>query len=195
MLFKKIGGELRTFQIGSKGIEQIREQAEAVVMADGLPRFLPDAFLGIELRTVGRKRNKLDSLYLCKKFSKSLVPRRIIPEDRNAFAGIQLQEPIQESLCYRFTLFVTPHAVFPARMEIERSVKTFLRLSGIGLDLHRSAPRLPDGRKRSLEEERRLVFRQNDRSCLFEPFQFFLTSLSHFPTASGSCSRNFLPGR
>ena len=63
-------------------------------MADGLPCFLPDAFLGIELRTVWRKRNKLDPFDLAEKFAKSLVPRRIIPENRNAFAGIQLQEPI-----------------------------------------------------------------------------------------------------
>lgn len=63
--------------------------------------------------------------------------------------------------------------MFPACMEIERSVKTLLGLPGIGLYLNGLASRLPDGGKRSLEEERSLIFRQNDRPCLFEPFQFF----------------------
>lgn len=94
MLSKKTSRKLRTFQIDSKSIEQIREQTKAVVMADGLPRFFPDAFLGIELRAVGRERNKLDPPNLAEKFTKSLVPRRIIPENTQTLARVPLQEPM-----------------------------------------------------------------------------------------------------
>lgn len=64
-----------------------------MVMADGLPRFLPDAFLRVQFRTVWRKRNKLNPFNLAEKFAKPLVPWRIIPKDPDTLARISLQEP------------------------------------------------------------------------------------------------------
>ena len=146
MFFEKRGRKLRTFQIGRECIEKIRENSEGVVVTDRLPRFLPDALLRVQLRAVGREGNKLDPFDLLEIFTKSLMPGRVVPEDRKALSRIPLQEPIQESLGCYFTLFITPHAMFPARMQIERSIKALLCLSGIGLDPNRFASWLPDGR-------------------------------------------------
>lgn len=160
-------------------------------MADVPPRLPPDPLLRIQFRSIGRKRDKFKTVYFSEVGAgePSFMPRRTVPEDRDSFSRIQTPQVSQMTNGCSLILSLAPRRMLFTRTKIDGPIETDFFLSRICFDNRCFAPLLPDGGKRCLKEERCLVFRENDRTLLFQNFQFFLTSISHFLTTAGFCSR------
>jgi len=176
---------------------EFRECPKSMVMADVLPRLLPDPLLWIQFGRVGWERNKGKTSRLSEVGTDepSLMPGSSIPKDCDSFPRIPTPQVSEITNGCFLILPLTPHGMLFSVTKIDGSVKTDLFLSRIGLDSYIPAPRLPERSKGRLEKQRCFVLGKNDCSLPFQDFQFFFASMSHFLTASGFCSRYFFSGR
>lgn len=168
-----------------------------MVMADVPPCLPPDPLLRIQLRGIGRKRDKFKTLHFSEvgPDEASFMPRCAIPEDCNSFSGIQAPYISKKSNSCCLILSLTPHGMLFASTKVKNPIKTHLVLPSIRFNDCCFATRLPNRCKGGLKEKGCLVFCQDNNTLFFQDFQFFFVLISHFLTISGSCSRYFFSGR